>query len=117
MNLIGSEVRGAGVDQVGEHQEQGVAHRLHWLVRQDREVIPLTRNISRSVKLGFSPISVFFRDRTRIQIIFPGEKHVAITHSCGGSLYSELQFQLRVTVSINISQFTTCEASIFKTGY
>ena len=110
-------MRGAGVDQVGEHQEQGVAHRLHWLVSQDREVIPLTRNISRSVKLGFSPISVFFRDRTRIQIIFPGEKHVAVTHSCGGSLYSELQFQLRVTVSINISQFTTCEASIFKTGY
>ena len=32
---------GAGVDQVGEHQEQGVAHRLHQLVRQDREVIPL----------------------------------------------------------------------------
>ena len=83
-------MRGAGVDQVGEHQEQGVAHRLHWLVRQDREVIPLTRNISRSVKLGFSPISVFFRDRTRIQIIFPGEKHVAVTHSCGGSLYQGL---------------------------
>ena len=81
---------GAGVDQVGEHQEQGVAHRLHQLVRQDREEsqLQLTRNISRSVKLGFSPISVFFRDRTRIQIIFPGDKLVAVTHSCGGTLYS-----------------------------
>ena len=73
--LLITQMWGAGVDKVGENQEERVAnsllvrninvrHKIFWNSKS-------TKNISRSVKLGFRPSSPFFLDRIRMHIKLP----------------------------------------------